>query len=999
METSHLVDRLCREHEGAKAMIKRVIRYDRFNRMQSECIDSIFSNSGNILVNAPTGSGKTHIFELCILKEYLDSGCSDSFKAVVLVPIKSLCNEICVSWSSVFESLQVLELNSDFTQDRDSENSEIHKANIIITTPEKFGMLMKRPAELDYLLNDFRVIVVDELHILDDCDRGPCLESALSRLKYIQSMDSYGCKNKKTRIVCASATFTNGEQICKWLNVNEKNFLKFSEEFRPVQLSKYVFGYQPSKSPFMFDVALNYKILDTIMKFSYGKNCLVFCPTQKSAQKTAEEIIKQADTRQFVRNEAHLQELSKAVASISEMNLKNCIINGVGYHSAGLDQQNRREVERLFRLGQLPVLCTTSTLAQGVNLPAFLVVIKGTKSYKGSDKGFDEYKYQEIMQMMGRAGRPQFDTSGVCVIMTETCRVDSYQNMKDNKIEINSYYMNNVKDDLGAEISLGTLRTLDCALAFFKHSFFYVRLFQGCQRIEVQGIFSKEEKVPSDLNGFLRAYIKKLLDELESSRLVTKEGDLYSSSLTLKEICWQNVSIEYLSNILLQESIVMLNKENILNYLSTSSVFSRIPSRLSERKDLNDINGKVHLPLKKSVCTADRKVYVLIQAHIQKMKLSNWDLKVQMNDIIHTCVRLLKCYFKIYIDRKHFINAAYVLDYINIVRRKIDLSDKSNIYKQINNLDASTCLLLSDTNTTHNILSVREIPGVKPSVLACIPHIKMYTSGASEKSENRSLYIDVCSMCNHSAHNVYHAMLCNGDSIVYYKYINLYQLYSHHHSNRVFVCNLYSNTSHIYLYNDYYYRCIYHIDLLNSSRVLGGDIEELGDVKKAKAEKKKAGKDCRKRLEGKGEDWGKDVKITDYFNNIVGRSTEVQVEIVGNDVVHEKRDDPVLLSRIDDVKSDRSFGVYETIVKAAGKKQGFVPNTGEDTTIQKPCEKNEDDKKVKKKMDKVYIKDIYSNIFDKYVDRHNSINNQSINTNNTNKNYNKLLNINMKFLI
>lgn len=69
----------------------------------------------------------------------------------------------------------------------------------------------------------------------------------------------------------------------------------------------------------------------------------------------------------------------------------------------------------------LKVLCTTSTLAVGVNLPARLVVIKGTRrwSNEGGTKGYQEYDRSTCLQMMGRAGRPQFDTHGVAVIMTQ----------------------------------------------------------------------------------------------------------------------------------------------------------------------------------------------------------------------------------------------------------------------------------------------------------------------------------------------------------------------------------------------------------------------------------------------------------------------------------------------------------------------------------------------------------------------------------------------------
>ena len=81
-------------------------------------------------------------------------------------------------------------------------------------------------------------------------------------------------------------------------------------------------------------------------------------------------------------------------------------------------------IEEYFKQGKIRTICTTSTLAQGVNLPARLVVIKSTYCYKGPKVGYIEYNKLEIDQMVGRAGRPQFDNKGVAVLMTEKNNVD-----------------------------------------------------------------------------------------------------------------------------------------------------------------------------------------------------------------------------------------------------------------------------------------------------------------------------------------------------------------------------------------------------------------------------------------------------------------------------------------------------------------------------------------------------------------------------------------------
>lgn len=106
------------------------------------------------------------------------------------------------------------------------------------------------------------------------------------------------------------------------------------------------------------------------------------------------------------------------------MHVQALLVAGVGVHHAAMAPEDRLRVEQLFMAQDLAVLCATSTLAQGVNLPARLVIIKGTRRYCGAEDdaegvaGYKEYDITTCLQMVGRAGRPQFDTEGVAVIMT-----------------------------------------------------------------------------------------------------------------------------------------------------------------------------------------------------------------------------------------------------------------------------------------------------------------------------------------------------------------------------------------------------------------------------------------------------------------------------------------------------------------------------------------------------------------------------------------------------
>lgn len=100
---------------------------------------------------------------------------------------------------------------------------------------------------------------------------------------------------------------------------------------------------------------------------------------------------------------------------------------GVAFHHAGLSPADRSVVEKAYLSGELSVICCTSTLAVGVNLPCHMVIIKNTVNYESST--IKECSDLEVMQMIGRAGRPQFDDSAVAVIMTRMPQVKHYEQM------------------------------------------------------------------------------------------------------------------------------------------------------------------------------------------------------------------------------------------------------------------------------------------------------------------------------------------------------------------------------------------------------------------------------------------------------------------------------------------------------------------------------------------------------------------------------------------
>lgn len=154
-----------------------------------------------------------------------------------------------------------------------------------------------------------------------------------------------------------------------------------------------------------------------------GKQAMVFVHSRKDTGSTAralEEMAGQKDELKLFSAEDHPQySLALKITSKSRnKELSKLFASGLGIHHAGMLRSDRNLVEKNFSNGLTKVLCCTATLAWGVNLPAHTVIIKGTQLYDPQKGGFKDLGMLDVQQVFGRAGRPQFDTSGEGIIIT-----------------------------------------------------------------------------------------------------------------------------------------------------------------------------------------------------------------------------------------------------------------------------------------------------------------------------------------------------------------------------------------------------------------------------------------------------------------------------------------------------------------------------------------------------------------------------------------------------
>ncbi|CAH2096376.1 unnamed protein product [Euphydryas editha] len=418
---------------------RHVFSYPYFNLVQSSVIEDALYTDKSMVVCAPTGSGKTVVFEMAIvhlLMELEDNNYTDDFKIIYMAPVKALCTERLTEWYPKFNKLGLLCI--EVTGDTDVEFPQLKPYRIIITTPEKWDMLTRRWKDHRSLVEVIKLFLIDEVHILNDELRGPVLEAVVSRMKTIESSVQSAHRIEKLkaqyqgtvpissttttsvariRFIAVSATVSNPEDVAAWLGTKDRQavYYKFGDECRPVKLKRVVEGYHCAEgtSIFKFDIILNYKLWPIIQKYHNGKPTLIFCNTRKGVLLTAETLSKEI-TVSFSAEQR--MKLTALASTIKNKKIQSLVMSGVGCHHAGLLFEERMNIEHAFRNRDLPILITTTTLAMGVNLPAHLVIIKNTQQYVNG--AYQEYSISTILQMVGRAGRPQFDTEATAVIMT-----------------------------------------------------------------------------------------------------------------------------------------------------------------------------------------------------------------------------------------------------------------------------------------------------------------------------------------------------------------------------------------------------------------------------------------------------------------------------------------------------------------------------------------------------------------------------------------------------
>ncbi|CAI6000970.1 unnamed protein product, partial [Closterium sp. NIES-64] len=606
--------------------------FSHFNPIQTQAFHTLYHSDHSVLLGAPTGSGKTISAELAMLRLFRTQ---PGMKVIYIAPLKALVRERMEDWGKNFMPKLgkcMVELTGDLTPDM----KLLVAADVIVATPEKWDGITRSWHNRSYA-QTVGLMVMDEIHLLGQ-DRGPVLEVIVSRMRYISARTA-----RPIRFLGLSTALANARDLADWLGIERVGLFNFKPSVRPVPLDVHIQGY-PGKFYCPRMNAMNKPLYAAILSHSPVKPVLVFVSSRRQTRLTALDLIQYAAAderpRQFVH--ASEEEMEAHVSMASSAELKHTLQFGIGLHHAGLTQGDRSLVETLFAERKIQVLVCTSTLAWGVNLPAHLVVVKGTEYFDGKQKRYVEMPITDVLQMMGRAGRPQFDNEAKAVILVHEPKKSFYKKFLYEPFPVESSLHLVLHDHLNAEVAGGSIASVQDAMDYLTWTFFFRRLL--CN----PSFYGLSDTSAESVNVFLSDLVSRTLSDLDAAGCIALHEDGSVDPLPPGLIASQyylhfTTAALFTANLTSPPAVAAVTLETVLHVLCGAAEFDELPVRHNEEF----VNAELakHVRWKVDHRTYDdphTKTNLLLQAHFSRLAMPMSDYETDLKSVLDQTMRVLQ---------------------------------------------------------------------------------------------------------------------------------------------------------------------------------------------------------------------------------------------------------------------------------------------------------------------------------------------------------------------
>ncbi|KAK2759975.1 hypothetical protein FQN54_002711 [Arachnomyces sp. PD_36] len=614
-------------------------RFQFFNPMQTQIFHTLYHTSANVLLGSPTGSGKTVAAELAMWWAFREKPGS---KVVYIAPMKALVRERVQDWRKRLTAAMGLKL-VELTGDNTPDTRTIRNADIIITTPEKWDGISRSWQTRGYV-QKVSLVIIDEIHLLGG-ERGPILEIIVSRMNYIASQ-----LKGSVRLVGMSTACANATDLGNWLGVKEGLF-NFRHSVRPVPLEIFIDGFPEQRGFCPLMQSMNRPTYLAIKNHSPDKPVIVFVASRRQTRLTAKDLVSfcgmEDNPRSFVKMSE--EDLQLNLARVKDDALREALNFGIGLHHAGLVESDRQLSEELFANNKIQVLVATSTLAWGVNLPAHLVVVKGTQFFDAKVEGYVDMDLTDVLQMLGRAGRPQFDTSGIARIFTQDAKKAFYKHFLHTGFPVESTLHKVLDNHLGAEVSAGTIATKQDALDYLTWTFFFRRLHKNPSYYGLEISAEEHNTITAQTMAadFMIETVDKSLGELAESSCVvfdsaTGEVDPTPFGKIMSYYYLSHKTIRYL----MSHATRSPTFQDALTWLCSATEFDELPTRHNEDLINAELSRNLPLPVDSlgdlPMWDPHTKAYLLLQAYMSRIELPISDYVGDQTSVLDQGIRVIQ---------------------------------------------------------------------------------------------------------------------------------------------------------------------------------------------------------------------------------------------------------------------------------------------------------------------------------------------------------------------
>lgn len=412
----------------------------------------IFKLETGFLISAPTATGKSRIGREVIARFLSNRGPQEY--ALYLVPFKALAEEIFSDlWTELKGKLDTPDRLQIKTGDYEND-FDVKETHVVVATYESAETILKKGENLIWP----KIIIADELTVMADHSRGVRIEGLLSHFARLEGVKIYGL----------SAVLKDPEEVRKWLgSSNETLLLQGDKKDRPSKLEILPYTFENKG-----------KTIESLVHESLRLgNVLIFCETKSDTRIVARSLEALVNKSMDSTERTKAKELGRSLRGRFQYltDLPDMVSNGVAFHNADLENDLRIQLSKGFDQKIIKVICATTTLSAGINLPARTVILRDI--YRAGKL----IPVSEAINMLGRAGRPKKDKAGTAYyLLPKDYKIKSWllnfsENISKNQVEnlvsqIPSSLTNIMVFILGSVARSGEI-TREVLIEMFRHTY------------------------------------------------------------------------------------------------------------------------------------------------------------------------------------------------------------------------------------------------------------------------------------------------------------------------------------------------------------------------------------------------------------------------------------------------------------------------------------------------------------------------------------------------